>query len=244
LASLTGIVATTETEAFNEMLAAIGQSPVADIDAAVGVDAVIAKNLLRTAIREILSEGWRFNQEFGYELPRTTTQAWTGSDGSTATLGVFEVPAALLRFEMTRNSGQAGSAFVDAVARKGRAYDATKTIFYDRAKNRDGWDITERTFLYIDPVWYMDFSFIPQTIRNLITVTASRRLAAKVVASDTLVGFTAADEAQARRLAKRDQGEEDTYNMLDNAGVYGALGRNRTFSNQGRGDTRNSPGKV
>ena len=246
MASLNTIIATTETEALNMMLSAIGESPVADIDTATAADVVIAVNILKTSIREILSDGWRFNTEFGYEIaPESSTQAWEGTDGATADLNVFEVPSNLLRFSMTSNSEQSGTALVDAVARKGRTYDQTKVIFYDRAKNRDGWPDTERDFLYIDAVWSMDWFTLPQSLRNYIAVVAARRLAAQAVASDTLVQFSLLDEREAHRKAEEDQGEQDTYNMLDNAGVAGALGyRYRRLSPQGVTDFRNSPGSV
>lgn len=242
MASLNTIIATTETEALNTMLEAIGEAPVADIDTATAADVVMAKSILKATIREVLSEGWRFNTEFGYELAATTTQAWTGSDGTSATLNVWVVPSNLLSFRVTQCPEQTGSREVDVVARKGNTYDATKVIFYDRKKNRDGLDSTLHPKLYINAVWSMDWFTLPQSIRNLITVIASRRLAAKAVASETLVSFTALDEREARRIAKKDQGEEDRYNMLDNAGVSGALGyRYRHLQAQGVTDSRKSP---
>jgi hypothetical protein len=243
MASLNTIIATTETEALNTMLAVIGESPVSDIDTATAADAVMAVAILKETIREILSEGWAFNMEWGYELEATTTQDWTGTDETTATLGVFEVPSNLLAFHMSQNSDQQGNKYTDAVARVGRDYDQTKVIFYDRATNRDGWDTGDRTYLYIDCIWSMNWFGLPQSIRHYITIVAARRLAARAVASETLVRFTERDELTARRLAKRDQGLEDNYNMLDNAGVSNILGlRWRKLMSQGVTDTRDSTG--
>lgn len=241
--SINNLSATTETEALNVMLSTIGEQPVADIDTATAADVVMAKNILRQAAKDVLAEGWRFNTEFGYELAPTTTQPWTGSDGTTATLNVFEVPANLITYRVTPCREQAGDRKVDVVARPGRTYDPTKIIFYDRAKNRDGLDSSKHAVLYIDPVWYFDFDKLPQTIRNLITVIASRRLAEDATNSEQLVGFTQQDELDARRQAKRDQGDQDAFNMLNEASVGSALGR-RLFRGYGRVDTRSSPRKV
>jgi hypothetical protein len=241
MASINNLVATTETEALNAMLSAIGLAPVADIDAAISGDAVTAKNILKKTAREVLTEGWRFNTEFGYELAPTITQAWVGSDGSSATLNVFEVPTNLARFSIHQSSAQIG---LDLVARQGRAYDATKTIFYDRALNRDGLDSAKYTVLYIDPVWFMDFAKMPETIRQLVTVMASRRFAQEALGSETLVGFTQRDEFIAGRLAKRDQGQEDDYNMLHEFSVRSGLGYPRRMRPIGRLDGRASPRKV
>jgi hypothetical protein len=241
--SITNLVATTETEALNIMLSAIGEAPVANIDTATAADAVMAKNILRSTAKDILAEGWRFNTEFGYELAPTTTQPWVGSDGSAATLNVFEVPTNLIRFRVTPCDSQSGGREVDVVARQGRTYDPTKIIFYDRAKNRDGLDSAQYTVLFIDPVWYFDFEKCPESIRKLITVAAARRLAAEATNAPELVQFTQLDEAQAFRIARRDQGEQDTFTMLNEATVGAVLGR-RLYRGYGRRDTRNSPRKV
>lgn len=241
--SINNLSATTETEALNIMLSTIGEQPVADIDTATAADVVMAKNILRQTAKDVLAEGWRFNTEFGYELAPTATQPWTGSDGTSATLNVFEVPGNLITFKVTPCAEQSGSRAVDVVPRPGRTYDSTKIIFYDRAKNRDGLDSAQHPALYIDPVWYFDFAQLPQTIRNLITVIASRRLAEDATNSEQLVGFTQQDELDARRQAKRDQGDQDRFNMLNEMSV-GAVVARRLFRGYGRVDHRASPRKV
>jgi hypothetical protein len=242
--SITNLVATTETEALNIMLSVIGEAPVADIDTALAADAVIAKNLLREVAKEVLEEGWRFNTEFGYELPPTTTQAWTGSNGTSATLNVFEVPANLARFTVSRAAQQSGLNTVDLVARQGRTYDQTKIIFYDRAKNRDGLDASIFPVLYIDPVWYFDFSKCPASIRRLITIVAARRLAERATNSEIISAFTQDDESSAYRQARRDQGERDVVTMLDESQVRSVRGLTRQPGPRGVIDRRASPRQV
>lgn len=242
--SITNLTAMTETDALNAMLSAIGESPVEDIDEATAADVVIAKQILRETAKEIMLEGWRFNSEFGYELAPVDEIEWEAADGSSsATLNVFEVPENLGRFVVTPCPQQMGDRFVDVVARPGRTYDPTKIIFYDRAKNRDGLDKEKHPVLYIDPVWYFNFEQCPESIRKLITVVAARRLAEDATNSQQLVGFTQQDELEARRLAKRDQGEQDRYNMLNEVSVGSILGR-RLYRGYGRYDSRNSPRGV
>ncbi len=241
--SITNIVATTETEALNYMLSVIGEAPVADIDTATGADVVTAKNILKNTAREILEEGWLFNTEFGYELAPNGTLAWAGSDGSTATLNVWHVPTNLARFDLTPNSGQLG---LDLVARLSSSYlsGGNKVlVFYDRLKNRDGLEQTQYPALYIDPVWYFNFSDCPQSIRVLIMVIAARRLAAQVVNSESRVTLTREDEMAAWRAARRDQKPRDRYNMLDEISVGAILG-NRLSRGRGVMSTRNSPRKI
>lgn len=61
------LAATTETEAVNIMLRAIGESPVNSL-AGQNVDVVIAQALLNETSREVQSEGWHFNEETEWEL--------------------------------------------------------------------------------------------------------------------------------------------------------------------------------
>jgi hypothetical protein len=242
--SINNLSPLTETDALNIMLSQIGEAPVADIDTATAADAVMAKDILREIAREILEEGWRFNMEFGYQLAPTTTQAWTGADGSSATLNVFEVPANLARFEVSACPEQTGFRAIDIVARQGRTYDPTKIIFYDRAKNRDGLDASLHPVLYIDPVWYFDFEMCPASIRRLITVVSARKLAENATNSETLSAFSQDDEARAYRLARKDQGEKDDLNMLDESSLIYTRGINRSWGPVGRVDYRRSPRQV
>ena len=58
---------TTELDAINILLAAIGTAPVNNIDTA-NTDAVIAKNYINNALKEIQTEKWYFNTEENYQL--------------------------------------------------------------------------------------------------------------------------------------------------------------------------------
>lgn len=58
---------TTELDAINILLAAIGTSPVNNIDTA-NTDAVMAKNYIHNALKEIQTEKWYFNTEDNYQL--------------------------------------------------------------------------------------------------------------------------------------------------------------------------------
>lgn len=58
---------TTELDAINILLAAIGTAPVNNIDTA-NTDAVMAKNYIHNALKEIQTEKWYFNTEDNYQL--------------------------------------------------------------------------------------------------------------------------------------------------------------------------------
>lgn len=246
MAQIENLVATTELEAVNAMLASIGEAPVADLATATATDVVMAISILRNTAREVQMLGWRFNTEFGLQLSNSGTYSRVGTDGVTTELSIFKPPTGLVSFEMSRSEDQQGSRYTDAVLRPSKEYveDALPVlVFYDRERNRDGWDATEREYLYIDAVFLFNFEHLPESARNYIVVRASRRFAQKVAGSSELSSFNERDELQALRAIKRDQGENDDYNILDNMDVYKALG-GRPRGPTGVSDTRNSPGPA
>jgi hypothetical protein len=65
---------TTELEAVNTMLSAVGSQPVSSLDA--GAEVAIAKNILRETRREVLSRGWSFNYETEVKLTPVAADRW------------------------------------------------------------------------------------------------------------------------------------------------------------------------
>jgi hypothetical protein len=229
---ITVTAATTELEAINAMLAAIGEAPVTSIAAPRLPDLEIAVNTLRDATRELLTQSWKFNTEYDLELaPTDPAFDWTDPDSSTVVLSVFEVPLDMAAWGVSQIEAQMGDTnHIDTVARVPKQYTMTAPevhVFYDRDYNRDGFPASERTALWIDVIWYFDFEELPETARRLLTVVASRRYAASLVGSPTLVQFTQRDEQIAFRNFLRDQGHTDRRNMLINSDTRQALGNRR-----------------
>lgn len=242
VSQIINIVPTTELEAVNSLLAAIGEAPVAqgEVDTPTSVTTTMALNELKNAAREVLLMGWKFNTEFGYPLEASATYAWTGLDGSTATLNVYKRPTTpkyLLRFHVSKIAAQQGSSLVDVILTKSRAYQEASAyveVFYDRILNRDGLDSSLYTYLYIDPIWSMDFTDMPDEARRYITVLAGRRFIAHTVGSTTLLGFEEKDEFLALRALERQYGIEDDYNMMRQDDVLSFMGQ-RPFALGGYG---------
>lgn len=116
-------------------------------------------------------------------------------------------------------------------------------VFYDRVRNRHGFDPDERSVLYIDAQWAFGFEEIPYTARAYIMIRAVRQFCQQVPGSAELAGFTAQDEQQALRALKRDQGETDDYNIMDNMSVSRTLGM-RPGGYSGVYDPRSEAGKA
>lgn len=218
---------TTETEAVNEMLAAIGEAPIADVNTSTQTDVETAINLLREIARNVQSDGWRFNSEFGYEVIPSDTLVWIDSEGST-TLNIFEPPAGLLSWELTRTADQLGLLVSE---RPSRVYAPVGTpVFYDRRLNRDGFDEALVDSLYIDPVWLFDFDQLPQTARAYITALGARRLVEVTAGAEAPARLNNDEIARYFRALKKDQGVKRRTNLFDSVGsreLFG--GRSRGF---------------
>ncbi len=117
MALITNLTPTTELEAVNAMLAAIGEAPISALEGATQADVQIALALLRMTTREVQSWGWRWNLDFGYEILPFDTYESTDSNGDVITLNVFVPPPRLASFEVSQCPGQQGLQYPDIVLR-------------------------------------------------------------------------------------------------------------------------------
>jgi hypothetical protein len=118
---ITELVATTELEAVNAMLASIGEAPIASLDSATAADVQTAISLLRNTTREVQARGWRFNTEFGFQIAPFLTWNYVDADNVTTQLASYRPPSGMIAFEMTRSPDQQGSKYTDAVVRPARS---------------------------------------------------------------------------------------------------------------------------
>lgn len=232
----------TKLQAINTMLSAIGEAPITNVETATQADVAMALNILDEAQREMCSMGWKFNMEFGFELPPDDTFDWEDTSGETTTLNIFFPPTNLLDFKVTQSVGQE---CLDLAVRKSRLYadvsDELVTVFYDRALNRDGLDEDKYPYLYIDPVWLFDFEDVPEVAQRFVTIRAARQFIERVVGSNTLAGFQQKDEDFAYRNLKREYGKKDKANMART--LRDTFGRRRV-SHTRKVDWRDSPGPT
>lgn len=237
---------TTELDAINGMLIAVGEQPTtqAQLDAPTHPDVKIAIEVFQEAIKDVLGmQPWRFNTEFGFEIAPTTTFNWVDSAGVTTVLNIFKPPTKMISFAVTAISEQND---VDVVLRKSRKYTEAALpviVFYDRSGNRDGLVKADFAFLYIDPVWFSEWSEMPQVARRYTYVKAARAFSASVVGSANLIRLTERDELIALRNLKREQGQQDDYNMFRNESRFRFLG-GRPFVIGGVQEPRKSAGPV
>jgi hypothetical protein len=222
---LTSIAPTTELEAVNEMLAAIGEEPISNLDTETRVDVEIAVNFLRSNIREVLTVGWKFNTDFEWRIAK---------DGNNK----FPVPSQpdsttweMLAFNVTKRVDQQGDL---PEKQEDGTFSTTPTrldivrrglFFYDRIQNKfDFGDATDRPQIFIDIVWSMDFTDMPETARKYIVVRSTRQFCGRLLDSPNRVKYTEQDELQALLNLRKDQKPDRQRNIINNADVARALG--------------------
>lgn len=220
-AVITNIVPTTELEAVNEMLSAIGENPLASgtdlstVSATTQKDAYLAISTLRNTHRAFLGRGWKFNSEEGVEVSPTATHDWTDTDGQTTELNIFKKPMGVLRIRGTTACSENGD--LDFVERRSKDYQETGAavmVLYDRTYNRDGADSSVYPFIYIDAVWAFDFEDCPEAFRAAVFAAAARRFAGKIGFTGQLA-VTQQDEALALRELEKSEGIPLNLNVLD-----------------------------
>lgn len=243
---ITNLTQTTELEAINTMLSAIGESPLpasTDLTTVTQADVAMAINILRDNCREVQSLGWKFNMEFGYELAPAAQYTWVDTAGISTPLNIFVPPAALVAYFVTKIAEQQQMKLVDTMIRPSRKYVPGTLVFYDRTNARDGFPVKDRGFLYINPIWLFDFDILPESARRYIVTKATRIFQASAVGSDTLARFTERDEQIALRTLKREQGQEDSYSFLQNVSLFFDRG-GRPSMPQGTSDPRTNRNSV
>lgn len=219
--SLETIIATTETDAVNVMLGAIGEAPIADIDTATQGDVVTAIKILRQSITSVLSRGWSFNKLLQHRIAK---------DGNDK----FPVPADLLGFEVTERNDQMGAypekladGTFSSVPTLVDIEDIGSGFFLSRIYGTEDWgEADKHPQIFIDYWRYLDFGECPEAIRQLVTLRAARQFIGSTLGIGTEVkGFTKNDEVLASNYALRMHGQDVNANIFSNHLLGGIVAR-------------------
>lgn len=223
MASLNAITPTTELEAVNAMLSAVGQAPIDDVDTSEAVDVLMAVAILREAVRFVCAEGWRFNTLLGYELLPYDSFDFVDSKGVTTPLNVFVPPEFALSLKPANVTEMQGVDFVQAAPLVFSGGEVPVVLF-DRSTNRDGLPASKFPAVYVDIIRALGFTQMPQEARDFATIRAARQYAQQVVGSAELGTFSGQDELMALRKLKREHGEVEDYNMFQQSDTAAFLG--------------------
>ena len=180
------VAATTELEAINIMLAAIGEAPVNSLTGQVPVDVLIAQSTLIEVNKRIQSEGWSFNTEIDVTLVRNQTTKQ------------IELSTDILRIDANIHQHPT----IDPIQRGLK--------LYDRLNNKFEFDED----LICTVIYLRTFEEIPEPARRYITIKAARVFVDRLVTDDGLRTYTGQDETRARAILMETDLANGDHNIL------------------------------
>ena len=177
--------ATTELEAVNVMLAAIGEAPINSLTGTLPVDARIAQTTLNEINKDVQSEGWHFNTEIDVVLTRDS------SDHVALATNVLRVDT---------NIYQHPSIDVVQIGLK----------LYDRQNHKYEFDED----LTCVVVYFRTFNEIPEPARRYVMIKAARIFVDRLVGDEGLRSYTQQDEIRARAILMETDFSNADHNIL------------------------------
>lgn len=178
---------TTELEAVNELLTAIGTTPVETLGVPGLTDASIAQDTLSSVSREVQSQGWWFNT--GYGVTINLTGSWT-------------IPANMMKVRPARGSFGTAGETKRFVMRQRKLYDLNANS-----------NLTSGS-VKADVIYLWDFEELPEVARRYITVRAARIFQTKVLGSDQLGVFNEDHEGETWAIFAGEQIDAEPHSTL------------------------------
>lgn len=192
----TQITPTTELQAINTMLSAIGEAPVNSISGVTNVDVSVAINILDETSLSVQSEGWNFNTEYNV--------TYSIDDDS-------KIP---LPSNCVQADAHATHRYLNVVIRDGKLYDL------------DNHTDVFTTVPPLDVVLVQQFEQLPEYARRYITVKAARRFAARFIGDAGLSELMSIDEQEAYNNFKQSDSRSEDVNILEgDANTYSIINR-------------------
>ncbi len=180
------VAATTELEAVNIMMAAIGESPVNTLTGTLPADVVMARSTLTEVNKEVQSEGWSFNTEIDVTQQRT--------DGTNN----IDLSTDVLRIDPNIHQHPT----IDAIQRGLKLYDRLNNTYI----------FSEDLICTI--VYLRTFVEIPEPARRYITIKAARIFVDRLVGDQGLRTYTQQDETRARAILMETDYANADHNLL------------------------------
>lgn len=169
---------TTELEAVNELLKAVGEVPVDSLETIAFTDAAIARDQIRTTSRELQTRGWYFNKDEDYAFN-------PGADG------LVVLPQNVISIRPSSAEGRR------ITPRSGKLYNADERSF---VFDPDAPPVVNVT-------WLFPFEELPESARRYITVHAATVFQTGQLGSDQLYVFTKDHEKAAEDALLREERE-------------------------------------
>ena len=201
---------TTELEAVNTMLSAVGEPPVTSLEGQSNLDAAIAQNILSEVSREIQSAGWHFNTQTKVKLtPDSTTKE--------IALGDDVVRVDIDHWASTTKKSTSGSVDKRDITQRGsRLFDRTNNTYEFESQ-------VEATIVYV-----LDWAEMPEPARRYATVRAARVFQDRMVGSTAHHSFSQQDEIRALALLREFEGDTADRSIFDHMDIYSPISRGRS----------------
>ena len=180
------VAATTELEAINIMLAAIGEAPVNSLTGQVPVDVRIAQSTLIEVNKRIQSEGWSFNTEIDVTLVRNQTTKQ------------IELSTDILRIDANIHQHPT----IDPIQRGLKLYDRLNNVY----------EFEEDLICTV--VYFRPFIELTEPARRYINIKAARIFVDRLVSDDGLRTYTEQDETRARAILMETDLSNGDHNIL------------------------------
>lgn len=187
MTTIPSTVSTTELDALNKVLGAVGQAPISTVTQT-NPDAAIAWATLQDVNREVQAEGWNFNRERQYPLTSSST-------------GILSVPSESLFIELSDVPENRG---ITVTVRQGKLYNLIDHTFT--------WEAS--TAYKVDIVWQLEFDDLPIPAREYIITRASVQASYKLVGDQALYQMLQQKEAFSRSALMTYECEQGNHSMF------------------------------
>lgn len=192
---------TTELEAINEMLSAIGEAPISTLAGDLTAEVQVAVNTLHNTSRKVQLRGWWFNEEDDFEIALDVNSKAV-------------VPGNALNIDLTNEIYN-----VDLVERDGFLYDKVAHSFVLAAAPK------------CSITFFLSWAELPEAAREYIKIKAARIYQTRTVGSGDHYTFTKNDEAEAYATILELDAANGDHTIFDNYDIYSIIKRRRPISN-------------
>lgn len=192
---------TTELEAVNTMLSAVGEPPITFLEGQKNADAAIARNILTEISRDVQTQGWHFNTQRNVTLSPGPDTFITLSDNT-------------VRVDIENWSNSTASTDSRDITQRGnRLFNKTDNTY---AFTKD----VSATVIYL-----FEWTEMPEPMLRYITVRASRIFQDRMVGSQAHHAFSQEDEVRSRAMLKEFEMDTADHSIFNNYDVFNIVDR-------------------
>ena len=195
---------TSELQAVNTILSAIGEAPINSLTGTLPIDATQAKNILVEISREVQAAGWHYNSFYKFTLSRDTDN---------------KIPLAenIMRVDLDINKHSVSD--FDVIKRGSFLFNKVgNTFVFDKA-------------LEAKVVLFLPFDELPENARRYITIRAARMFQDRLLGANTLHGFQLQDELNALAVLKQEEADTADHSIFNNLDAINIISRHNQNTN-------------